>query len=385
MSTETIKTEVGSYFIANYPPFSQWTTEAVADVRAALNAPPADVPLGLYLHMPFCRKRCKFCYFRVYTDKNAEGRRALRRGAVARDRTGKPAAGHGGPAVPLCLFRRRNSLVPQRQAVDFARRSVTGKHQLGPGRGSHLRVRAGHALAAQARHAQGAGHNAAQPGNREFQRRRARRKWPGPPVGRSLQILGLDPALGFPNTNIDLIAGMVGETEANWHDCIRRTIDLGPDSVTIYQMELPFNTVYSQDILGNKIETPVADWPTKRAWVDYAFDELAGGRLLRYPAPYTTGARCLESEFQLSRQPVARQRSAGHRAWPVSAMCRACIIRTCPTGMATWRARTGRIAAVARAEAQPHQLLVARADPATEDRQDQRGLFPPKVRRRRAG
>ncbi|MCA9249382.1 MAG: coproporphyrinogen III oxidase, partial [Planctomycetales bacterium] len=40
-------------------------------------------------------------------------------------------------------------------------------------------------------------------------------------------------------------------------------------------MELPFNTVYSQDILGNKIETPVADWPLKREWVNYAFDELA--------------------------------------------------------------------------------------------------------------
>jgi oxygen-independent coproporphyrinogen III oxidase len=45
--------------------------------------------------------------------------------------------------------------------------------------------------------------------------------------------------------------------------------------VTIYQMELPFNTVYSKDILGNHIETPVADWPMKRAWVDYAFDQFA--------------------------------------------------------------------------------------------------------------
>ena len=40
-------------------------------------------------------------------------------------------------------------------------------------------------------------------------------------------------------------------------------------------MELPFNTVYSKDILGNQIETPVADWPTKRRWVNYAFNELA--------------------------------------------------------------------------------------------------------------
>src|ERR1700677_1141387 len=71
MATETTKTEVGSYFIANYPPFSQWSTEALADVNETLDSAPAEVPLGLYLHIPFCRKRCKFCYFRVYTDKNA--------------------------------------------------------------------------------------------------------------------------------------------------------------------------------------------------------------------------------------------------------------------------------------------------------------------------
>src|SRR5919106_6030504 len=66
------RTEVGNYFIANYPPFSTWRKDAVAsDARPALAAAPDDVPLGLYLHIPFCRKRCHFCYFRVYTDKNA--------------------------------------------------------------------------------------------------------------------------------------------------------------------------------------------------------------------------------------------------------------------------------------------------------------------------
>src|SRR5687767_4858438 len=66
------QTDVGSYFVANYPPFSTWTPDVVADARAALNdRPQVDKPLGLYLHIPFCRKRCHFCYFRVYTDKNA--------------------------------------------------------------------------------------------------------------------------------------------------------------------------------------------------------------------------------------------------------------------------------------------------------------------------
>ena len=80
MSSESPKTalldqpEVGSYFVANYPPFSVWSAEAVERDAQAGAAPPPDpaVPLGLYLHIPFCRKRCKFCYFRVYTDKNAQ-------------------------------------------------------------------------------------------------------------------------------------------------------------------------------------------------------------------------------------------------------------------------------------------------------------------------
>src|SRR5262245_29075214 len=66
------KTDLGNYFVANYPPFSFWKPAHLSDAIAVLNAPPAqDTPLGLYLHIPFCRKRCKFCYFRVYTDKNA--------------------------------------------------------------------------------------------------------------------------------------------------------------------------------------------------------------------------------------------------------------------------------------------------------------------------
>src|SRR3954462_7813373 len=68
---ERTTTEVGSYFVANYPPFSVWRPEHVPAGLEALAKPGEPAPLGLYLHIPFCRKRCKFCYFRVYTDKNA--------------------------------------------------------------------------------------------------------------------------------------------------------------------------------------------------------------------------------------------------------------------------------------------------------------------------
>jgi oxygen-independent coproporphyrinogen-3 oxidase len=83
-------------------------------------------------------------------------------------------------------------------------------------------------------------------------------------------------ALDFAQINIDLIAGMLGETEDNWQDCVQRTIALAPDSVTIYQMELPYNTTISGDLLkgAGRFTEPVANWSTKRRWVGEAFAAL---------------------------------------------------------------------------------------------------------------
>ncbi len=83
-------------------------------------------------------------------------------------------------------------------------------------------------------------------------------------------------SLGFPQINIDLIAGMLGETDENWRVCIERTLELQPDSITIYQMELPFNTTISSNLLKGtgRFAQPVADWSTKRRWVREAFEAL---------------------------------------------------------------------------------------------------------------
>jgi len=67
------ETTAGNYFVANYPPFAFWKPEFVSQFESALstlNAQP-PTPLGQYVHIPFCRKRCHFCYFKVYTDKDS--------------------------------------------------------------------------------------------------------------------------------------------------------------------------------------------------------------------------------------------------------------------------------------------------------------------------
>jgi oxygen-independent coproporphyrinogen-3 oxidase len=274
MTTETTKTEVGSYFISNYPPYSQWNRDALSDLRQVLSQPPAEVPLGLYLHIPFCRKRCKFCYFKVFTDNNATDIETYV-SALSREIelvSQQPVMGDrpfrfvyfGGGTPSYLSVRQLESLVDRlRRSIDWSQaEEVTFECE--PGTLKEPKVHALREL----------GVTRLSLGVENFSDEVLKEN------GRAhlTQEINLAwewiKAAGFPNVNIDLIAGMVGETWENWQENIRKAIALEPDSVTIYQLELPFNTVYSKDILGNQVELPVADWPTKRNWVDWAFDRF---------------------------------------------------------------------------------------------------------------
>jgi oxygen-independent coproporphyrinogen-3 oxidase len=274
LMTSDSKTEVGSYFISNYPPFSQWTKDGLDEVVQALAAPPADVPLGLYLHIPFCRKRCKFCYFKVFTDNKASDIETYV-SALSREIelvSQQPVMGDrpfrfvyfGGGTPSFLSVKQLTALVDRLRANINWDKAEEVTFECEPGTLSEPKIKALADLGV-TRLSLGVENY-----SDEILEENGRAHLSGE-INKAWEWIQ---NAGFPNVNIDLISGMVGETWDNWKDCIRKAIDMSPESVTIYQMELPFNTVYSKDLLGNDIETNVADWPTKRAWVDYAFDEF---------------------------------------------------------------------------------------------------------------
>src|SRR5215472_167049 len=52
-------------FIASYPPFETLKPEYI-------DAAWEKRRLGIYVHLPYCRKRCTFCFYKVYTNRNAK-------------------------------------------------------------------------------------------------------------------------------------------------------------------------------------------------------------------------------------------------------------------------------------------------------------------------
>ena len=270
--------EVGSYFVATYPPFSVWSPAAVErDARPALQSPPNPAtPLGLYLHIPFCRKRCHFCYFRVYTDKNAQEiaqyldvlAREWEMYAAQPAMAGRPLnfVYFGGGTPSFLSTQQLQGLVDRLTAVTPWHQAEEITFECEPGTLTQHKLTAIRKM----------GVTRLSLGVENFDDRileingRAHRS---PEIETAYNFAR---SLEFPQINIDLIAGMLGETEENWRRNIEKTVALQPDSVTIYQMELPYNTTISKDILQKtgQLSGSLAGWDTKRHWVEDAFAAL---------------------------------------------------------------------------------------------------------------
>lgn len=268
------ETEVGSVFVSNYPPYSVWQQDQLHAGEAALNSPPTDNTLGLYLHIPFCRKRCKFCYFRVYTDKNSSQIEAYI-DALAREvelYSRLPAVAerplkfvYFGGGTPSYISVKHLSKLAQRlkQAIPWdGAEEVTFECE--PGTLSQSKLEEIRKI----------GVTRLSLGIENFDDEILRENGRAHLSKEIYRVLPWVEVLDFDQLNIDLIAGMVGETWRTWEENVQKTIDISPDSVTIYQMELPYNTVYTKMLSDAGQELHIADWHTKREWHKYAFSKL---------------------------------------------------------------------------------------------------------------
>jgi oxygen-independent coproporphyrinogen-3 oxidase len=270
------ETTAGNYFVANYPPFHFWDAGSAKHVADLIQKPSAkETPLGVYFHVPFCRKRCHFCYFRVYTDRNAQeighylnaGIAELEMYAKSPFINGrKPRFVYFGGGTPsylsvnqlTYLTDRMKALLPWDEAEEVA-------FEAEPGTLTEQKLTALREIGV-TRLSLGVEHFDAR--ILEINGRAHRRD-------EIFRAYSFARSVGFPQINIDLIAGMVEETDELWRKNVEETIALLPDSVTIYQMEVPYNTgIYKEMKEQGKLTAPVATWKHKRQWVNYAFAEL---------------------------------------------------------------------------------------------------------------
>ena len=221
------KTKVGNYFVSNYPPFSFWNEKDIPCVESMLESPsPGVAPLGIYYHVPFCRKRCHFCYFRVYTDKNSNDvRRYL--SATMKElqkyadspylKNRKPKFVYFGGGTPSYLSAQQLAeLTDQMKSIISWDEAEEVTFECEPGTLSEKKLEAIKKF----------GVTRLSLGVENFNDHILETNGRAHRSGEVFKAYEYAKNLGFENINIDLIAGMLEETDDNWTECIDRTLEL---------------------------------------------------------------------------------------------------------------------------------------------------------------
>ncbi|MCS6871960.1 MAG: radical SAM family heme chaperone HemW [Anaerolineae bacterium] len=208
--------------------------------------------LSLYLHIPFCKTRCTYCAFNTYTNAEvylpayvAALRNELRwLGAVTQQPVHTIFFGGGTPSLLspsqiadiLHTCRTAFQIVPELEiTLEVNPFSVTGDY--------FERVRA-------------AGVNRLSIGMQSVHRSELRlmaRDHDAEAVPRTVRVAR---AAGFENINLDLIFALPYQTLGMWQESLRAALDLQPQHLSLYALELESGTAMTRDVERGRLPLP---------------------------------------------------------------------------------------------------------------------------------
>lgn len=272
-STPPVETTVGNYFVSNYPPFSTWNEDQIPGLQEALSRPPPHPDLCLYVHVPFCQERCRYCYFRVYPRRQPQTV-DLYIDAVLRElEMYRPFPALEGRRLKAVYF---GGGSPSYLTSGQIRRCLRGLQERLPWtevqectfecEPTTVTLEKLQALKDLGATRVSLGFQSLSDRVLEASGRRAR-------VEDCLRAYRLARKAGFQEINLDLLAGLPDETAESWMETIEAVVGLAPECVTIYQLELTYNSrLFAGLRAGSQGALP--SWPTKRQWVGDAFRNL---------------------------------------------------------------------------------------------------------------
>ena len=230
---------------------------------------------GVYLSYPFCAQKCTYCNFASGVFPREQERayvRALEAELRAHRWDWRPETVYLGGGTPSILeledLRALLALVPGRPWVEATMEAA-------PGTVTQERAEAWAEC----------GINRVSLGVQSFvdmEIRRTGRKHTAQTVAAEIEMLR---AGGIPNVNIDLIAGLSGQTEASWAESLDWIERLHPPHVSVYMLEVDDDSRLGQEMLRGGTRYGAADTPSEdqtAAFYETAVVRLAAAGLPRY-------------------------------------------------------------------------------------------------------
>ncbi len=230
---------------------------------------------GVYISYPFCAQKCTYCNFAsgVFPrDLEARYRDALAGEIRAHRFAWTPETVYLGGGTPSNLhpaaLRALLALVPGRPWVEAT-----------------LEAAPGNITPDTARAWVDAGLNRVSLGVQSFVEKELRRTGRRHTAERVAAELAVLRGAGIDNVNIDLIAGLSGQTEASWRESLDWVERLAPEHVSVYMLEVDEDSRLGKEMLLGGVRYGALDTPSGDATADFyelAVERLAAMGIARY-------------------------------------------------------------------------------------------------------
>lgn len=209
--------------------------------------------LGLYVHIPFCQAKCKYCDFTSQTNFSLgtqdEYLKALLqegemyRQALAKDKTILSVFIGGG--TPTCLTSGRLVfLVKLLRRVFNIQMTTEWTVEANPGTLDKEKLTD---LKAE-------GVNRLSLGMQAWQSHHLARLGRIHTQSDIIESVKLIKEVGFTNYNLDLMYGLPHQTLAEWEETLKKTISLEPTHISLYQLKIEEGTFFAQELEQGRIE-----------------------------------------------------------------------------------------------------------------------------------
>jgi oxygen-independent coproporphyrinogen-3 oxidase len=230
---------------------------------------------GLYISWPFCAQKCTFCNFASGVQPKGledEYAKALVREIEAHEWNWTPETVYFGGGTPSAM------------AVETLARILT-RIPGAPWREATIEAAPGGLAPGRISAWKSAGINRVSLGVQSFMKpelARTGRRHDAVVVEKEIELLR---AAGIPNINVDLIAGLPGQTEASWRESLTSIEKLSPPHVSVYMLEVDADSRLGAELLNGGIRYGAADVPSDDAvagFYEIAVAELSRMGIQRY-------------------------------------------------------------------------------------------------------
>src|SRR5215204_3047665 len=198
---------------------------------------------GLYVHIPFCSSRCSYCDFATGLYQSEFAERYVR-GLINEIRSSK----YAGENVDTIYFGGGTPSLLAPAQLERILASLFDKFEIAAETEITLEINPGSATPDKLRAFRSLGVNRASFGAQTFDDAELAKLGRSHNTADALRTFADLRDANFANVSFDLIAGLPGQTLAGWHRNIKQALDLAPEHLSFYLLEVHSGTPLAEHI-----------------------------------------------------------------------------------------------------------------------------------------